>query len=198
MQTKQTMKLIYVAGRFSADDGWGVAQNVHAAEVAARAVLRLGAMPVTPHSIGARMAGTETQELWRAGTLALMRRCDAVLVLPGYERSVGTLGEIEEARRLNMPLFMPDGDGPEAEPDLAALSAWVWSGAEPRTLGQVGFEAYTAHTGGRAYDGSPLPGWADILVREAGVPRVTAAWEAAAGAIAARARDPDRAGGSRG
>ena len=182
------MKLVYVAGPFSADDGWGVACNVHAAETAARAVLRLGAMPVTPHSIGARMAGTETQEFWWAGTLALMRRCDAVLVLPLYERSVGTLGEIEEAKRLRMPLFLPDAD----EPDLAALSAWVWAAPEPRTLGQVGFEAYTAHTGGRAYDGSPLPSWADILVREAGVPRVTAAWEAAAGAIAARARDPDR------
>ncbi len=194
----QTMKLVYVAGPFSADDGWGVAQNVHRAETAARAVLRLGAMPVTPHSIGARMAGTETQELWRAGTLALMRRCDAVLVLPGYEKSAGTLGEIEEAKRLRMPLFLPDGDGPEAEPDFAALSAWVWATPEPRTLGQTGYEAYAAHTGGLTWDGKPMPTWADILVREGDRPRVTAAWESAAEAIAARARDPDRSGGHRG
>ena len=118
----RTMMLVYIAGPFSADDGWGVAQNVHRAEAAARAVVRLGAMPVTPHSIGARMAGTETQEFWRAGTLELMRRADAVLVLPRYECSIGTKGEIAEAQRLRMPLFLPAGD----EPNFEALSSWIW------------------------------------------------------------------------
>jgi len=100
-------KLVYIAGPYRASDAWEVTENIHRAERAAREVARLGAMPVTPHSITARMSGVESDELWLQGTLELMRRCDAVLVLPGYEKSGGTQGEIAEADRLQLPIFMP-------------------------------------------------------------------------------------------
>jgi hypothetical protein len=34
-----------------------------------------------------------------------MRRCDAVLLVPGWKLSEGTLGEIKEAKRLEIPVF---------------------------------------------------------------------------------------------
>lgn len=101
------MKVIYIAGPFRAANAWLVAENVHRAEQAAHEVVKLGAMPLTPHSIGARMDGTATAQFWISGTLELMRRCDAVLVLPGYKDSEGTRGEIAEAERLKLPVFMP-------------------------------------------------------------------------------------------
>ncbi len=39
---------------------------------------------------------------WLDGTLELMRRCDAVLLVPGWESSSGTRAEIEEALALKM------------------------------------------------------------------------------------------------
>mgnify|MGYP001163267039 FL=1 len=101
------MKVVYIAGPFRASDAWGVHSNVHRAECAAREVARLGAMPLPPHSIGAHMDGTESAQFWLAGTLELMRRCDAVLVLPGYSFSEGTQGEIAEAERLGLPVMFP-------------------------------------------------------------------------------------------
>lgn len=115
------MFVVYIAGPFRAPDGWGVACNVHWAEQAGREVARLGAVPLIPHSIGARMAGTETDSYWIGATLELMRRADAVLVLPGYEQSIGTLGEIEEARRSGLPLFLPVTD----HPDFDSLKEWI-------------------------------------------------------------------------
>lgn len=115
------MRVVYVAGPFRAPDGWGVACNVHRAEEAGREVARLGAVPLIPHSIGARMAGTETDFYWIRATLELMRRADAVLVLPGYEQSIGTLGEIEEARSAGLPLFLPVSD----RPDFDSLRDWI-------------------------------------------------------------------------
>lgn len=103
----KTPKLIYIAGPYRAADSWEVAENIHRAERAAREVARLGAMPVTPHSITAKMSGVESDELWLEGTLELMRRCDAVLVLPNYENSAGTIAEIWEAERLQKPVFKP-------------------------------------------------------------------------------------------
>lgn len=115
------MFVIYVAGPFRAPDGWEVACNVHRAEQAGREVARLGAVPLIPHSIGARMAGTETDVYWIRATLELMHRADAVLVLPGYEQSIGTLGEIKEARSAGLPLFLPVSD----HPDFDSLRDWI-------------------------------------------------------------------------
>lgn len=104
--------VVYVAGRFRSADGWKINENVFAAEKAGRAVAALGAMPLIPHSIGAHMAGTEDDSFWLTGTLELMRRCDVVLVLPGYQESQGTQGEIAEAQRIGLPVIMPQNGAP--------------------------------------------------------------------------------------
>ena len=106
---------VYIAGPFSGKDGWEIAENVHAANRLAREVARMGAMPMTPHAIGAQMAGTETQDFWLAATLEMMRRCDAVLFTADWQRSAGARGEHEEAVRRGMPMFYSTG----------ALSLWL-------------------------------------------------------------------------
>lgn len=113
--------VVYVAGRFRSADGWKINENVFAAEKAGREVAALGAMPLVPHSIGAHMAGTEDDTFWLTGTLELMRRCDLVLVLPGYQESQGAMGEIAEAQRIGMPVIMPlDG-----APGWEELRSWL-------------------------------------------------------------------------
>lgn len=104
--------VVYVAGRFRSTDGWKINENVFAAEKAGREVAALGAMPLIPHSIGAHMAGTEDDAFWLTGTLELLRRCDVMLVLPGYQESQGTLGEIAEAQRIGLPVIMPQNGAP--------------------------------------------------------------------------------------
>jgi hypothetical protein len=51
-----------------------------------------------------------------------------------------------------------------------------------RSPGQVGYEAYAAHTDGKTFDGRPMPTW-DEVVRSG--TKVAGAWEAAASAILA-------------
>lgn len=109
------MKVIYIAGPFRARDAWAVKCNVHRAEQMANEVAAIGAMPLTPHSIGAHFDGTHTPEFWLAGTLELLRRCDAVLVLENFEQSTGTRGEIREADRLGIPIYF----------DLDSLKKWL-------------------------------------------------------------------------
>jgi len=116
-------RVIYVAGPFRAADGWEVACNIHRAEEAARTITKLGAMPLTPHSIGAHMERTETDEFWLSGTLELMRRCDAVYVLPGFRKSQGTLGEIEEAKRIGLPIFYQADQSDRS--GFSDLSTWL-------------------------------------------------------------------------
>lgn len=116
--TGDRMRVVYVAGPYTGADGWVVACNVHRAEALGREVARLGAAPLIPHSIGARMSGTESYEYWCAATLEMMRRCDAVVFTPDWHDSKGARGEHAEAVKIGLPIFY----------DLGGLAGWLGSG----------------------------------------------------------------------
>src|SRR5947207_11192639 len=100
------MRVIYVAGKLSGPNNFEIARNVAAAEDVGLRVAQFGAMPLSPHSnTGLKFFGTITEDFWYEGTLELLRRCDAVIMVPGYESSRGARAECEEAHRLNLPVF---------------------------------------------------------------------------------------------
>jgi hypothetical protein len=111
------LRVVYVAGRFRGPTAWEIHRNVFAAEHAAMAVAKAGAMPLCPHANTANFHGTCTDAFWLAGTLELLRRCDAVFNFDPARalESVGTQGEIAEARRLGKPVFE----------SIEALDAWL-------------------------------------------------------------------------
>lgn len=109
------MRVIYIAGPFRAPTPWQVEQNVRRAEEAALEVWKLGAAVLCPHTNTRYFSGEAADSLWLDGTMELLRRCDAVMVLPGYDRSAGTKAEVVEAERLHMPVFG----------NLAALERWL-------------------------------------------------------------------------
>ena len=82
----RTMKLVYIAGPFSADDGWGSLRT--STEPRARRGLWSASVrcpsPRTASALGWRH---RDPGVLARGTLELMRRADAVLVLPAREPS---------------------------------------------------------------------------------------------------------------
>ena len=95
---------IYIAGAYTAPDAWGVEQNVRRAESLAYEVAKLGAMPVCPHT-NLRYMCYEIAEFMYPATLELMRRCDAVFLLPNWQSSTGARDEREDALRVGIPRF---------------------------------------------------------------------------------------------
>ena len=100
------MKLIYIAGPYRAPTRWEEERNVRAAEALGYAVAQIGHFPVIPHA-NTRPYFSDAQPgaFWLAGTLELLRRCDAVLLLPGWGESEGARGEKADADRLGLPVF---------------------------------------------------------------------------------------------
>lgn len=99
------MKVVYVAMRFTAPDEWTRAKYIRSAEITGFAVAEAGAMPLMPTSNTRSYAGTLDEKFWYEGTLELLRRCDALILTPGWEGSKGVASEIEEAKRLHLPVF---------------------------------------------------------------------------------------------
>ena len=105
----RVMIVIYIAGPFRANGARAVEQNIRRAEDAAYGVWARGHAAMCPHA-NARWEDPEIgDQVFLDGTLELMRRCDAVLVLPYHQASEGTKGEIAEAKRLGMPVAYLEG-----------------------------------------------------------------------------------------
>lgn len=99
------MKVIYIAGPYRADTPWRVEKNVREAEEVALQVWLAGAIALCPHSMTRFYNGIGTDEMWLEGTKELLRRSDGVILVDGWKYSEGTLGELEEADKLNLPVF---------------------------------------------------------------------------------------------
>lgn len=116
------MKVIYIAGPFRASsqyasgqqDAWGIQCNVMAAMALALEVWRMGKVALCPHSNTMFFQNAAPDHVWLDGDLELLKRCDAVLMTPDWERSSGARAEHAFALKLGLPVFY----------DVEALRLW--------------------------------------------------------------------------
>jgi hypothetical protein len=97
--------IVYVAGPFRGPNVWAVEQNIRRAEDLAMEVWKLGAVPVTPHLLGRFTDKVFPDEFMLASMRALLERCDALLLAPGWDRSAGTLDEVVYAKQTGKLIF---------------------------------------------------------------------------------------------
>lgn len=108
-----TMPTIYISGPYRSRSGEsGVWSNIMAARQAAIELLRLGCAPICPHLNtmlmgGAIVPGDEAAELevFLAADFELIRRSDALWLLPGWEKSDGAKREVAEASTWGLPCW---------------------------------------------------------------------------------------------
>lgn len=103
--SSKPMRLIYVAGPFSAPTQFEVDANIRRAEELGLEVARLGASPVIPHANTRSLHLQVPQVFMLEATLELMRRCDALVLVEGWQDSQGTRDEMCEAHFLGLPVF---------------------------------------------------------------------------------------------
>ena len=104
------LKVIYVAGPYRAETPLKTLHNIRRAEAVALQIWQAGHVALTPHMNTRLFDGECPDEMWLAGGLELLRRCDAIMLVTGWETSAGTLIEIEEAKRLDMNIYETIGD----------------------------------------------------------------------------------------
>lgn len=117
------MKLVYIAGPFRSasqdvpgeQNAFGVLQNIMRAMSLSLEVWKAGAVGVCPHGNTFCFQGAADDKIWLDGDIELMKRCDAVLMTPDWQRSSGATAERDIARQEGMPIFYT----------LGALIAWL-------------------------------------------------------------------------
>lgn len=101
----RTDRFVYVAGKFRGKNPWEVESNIRYAEDYSMRLWELGVPNICPHTIGRHLEGVVPDSFVLPVMVSLMLKCDAVLVLPGWEESSGTRGEMKEAHEHGMPIF---------------------------------------------------------------------------------------------
>jgi hypothetical protein len=99
--------MIYIAGPFRGGDQWQVVENVRRAERVAVWCAQRGLHFICPHTMCSnfdKLSGVIDQ-FWIDMTLEMLRRSDLVLLVAGWRDSIGTKGEIKEARRLKKRVY---------------------------------------------------------------------------------------------
>jgi hypothetical protein len=113
------MKVIYIAGKFRGPNAWVIENNIRRAEEAAFEVAKLGAAPLCPHTNTRFFHGTQTDQWWLDATLALLRKCDAIFLIKGWEESAGARSEHAEAQTMRIPIFIEEQSG------YIGLNSWL-------------------------------------------------------------------------
>ena len=99
------MKVIFISGPYRASTEWGVAENIQRAEQVAIRVWQLGHVAFCPHKNTAFFGGIAPDKVWLDGDLEILKRCDAIVLVPGWENSSGARAEVKLANELGLPIY---------------------------------------------------------------------------------------------
>jgi hypothetical protein len=109
------MKCIYIAGPYRDATVSGIRQNIANAESLAIEVWKLGAVALCPHKNSAYLDGVVPDRVFLDGGIELLRLCDAVVTVGGWQKSQGSRDEIAYAESHKIPVFH----------SIAELAKWI-------------------------------------------------------------------------
>jgi dienelactone hydrolase len=102
------MQVLYIAGPYRSKEGiWGVAQNIEKARRIARKYWLAGYAVICPHANTAFMDSSDgaTDEMFLAGDIEMLGRCNGIVMVPGWEQSAGARAEHDKAKGWGMQVI---------------------------------------------------------------------------------------------
>jgi len=108
------MKVVYLAHPIRDKRGiWYHYQNHRRAEELTLKLWSLGFAVISPGKNTEHFDGALPDETWLKGDLEILRRCDALILAPGWKNSVGATGERLDAIEHGVPVFEWETQQPE-------------------------------------------------------------------------------------
>ena len=113
------MRIAYVAGpyrgksKISIVNKLQVIRNIMAARKVAKELWKQGYAAICPHSNTALFDGVAPDQAFLDGDIEILKRCDLIVMIPGWRRSTGSLSELRVAQRWNIKAYYWDSQARE-------------------------------------------------------------------------------------
>ena len=101
------MKVIYVAGAYRGGSYNSTFQNIMRAREIAQGLWYKGWAVICPHTNSLFMDNKDggSPEIFLPGDLEILRRCDAIYMLKGWEQSEGAMAELKLAKETGLEIY---------------------------------------------------------------------------------------------
>lgn len=100
------MKVAYIAGPYRANTVSGIVDNIRKAEAVAIEYWKKGYAVICPHKNTALLDGVCNDDVWLKGDIEIMKRCDVIVMVPGWAKSTGATDEYNIAVSLGMEIVL--------------------------------------------------------------------------------------------
>lgn len=104
------MKLAFISGPYRGPTESDVVRNIRHAEKYAIQYWLKGFAVICPHKNTALLGGLAPEKVWLEGDMEILRRCDLIVMIPGWENSEGAKAEHEAAVSMGMDIIYEKGD----------------------------------------------------------------------------------------
>jgi hypothetical protein len=128
------VQLVYVAGPYTGPDANSIHDNIEKARRIAVTLWKEGYAVICPHLNSAHMDGVVSWEQFMEADLLILSKCDAIALVPGWEKSKGACMEFQKAQELGLRIIMPDdpiyvslGDAYAQLVKKSAATARLWA-----------------------------------------------------------------------
>jgi len=99
------MKLAFISGPYRPSNGKMVLENIRHAEKYAIKYWQLGYAVFCPHLNTAFFDGLAPDHVWLDGDIEILKRCDVIVMIPGFDKSSGSVEELRIARDLGFDII---------------------------------------------------------------------------------------------
>ena len=99
------MLIVFISGPYRATSENQLHRNIQTAREHAIKMWQAGYAVICPHTNSASMGGVAPDEVFLQGDMAILRRCDAIYMLPKWRESEGAKRELEEATLIGLQVI---------------------------------------------------------------------------------------------
>lgn len=99
------MKVAYIVGKYRSKTIEGTRDNIGRARKTAIKYWKKGYAVICPHLNTALFDGLADDEVWLKGDQEILKRCDVIIMMRGWKKSVGAKSEYQLAKRLRKQII---------------------------------------------------------------------------------------------
>ncbi len=95
------MEIVFVSGKYRGD----IETNIQKAEIVAKRLWGEGFVVICPHLNSAKFDGICPDAVWLDGYQEILKRCDSIYMMKGWEDSEGAMQELALAKEMRKRIY---------------------------------------------------------------------------------------------